>query len=430
MIARRLVRNGLILLGRPIFGVEAWLARRRALATAARAWSKTLGHRVWLEVRESFFGSTLVCAVVGGMPDDPESVIVKRPNRRGEKRFDPANAHPDGMAVRLFNDWAGLEFLTEAAGSGTVCGRLLAADREAGLLVLERVGERGFDELLLGDDPVAAREAALEYGRALGRLHAASYGRQARYREIRSRLGPEPAPAEEVWGTRDWFARAAPELLEHCRRLGVAPGSDFAAELEDLAAAISDPGPWAAYVHGDAGADNLRLGNGPSRLIDFEHGGIRHALTDAAFPRMRFPTSFRVASFPEEVTLEVEECYRREVAESFPEARDAAVFRRRLLDGCAFWTFLTLTFALRPATGPNDRGSALDGDPSWGLSTLRQIVLGRLQAFLDFAQELDAFPAWRESLGHLSTVLDRRWGGVARLPLFPAFRRGLEEAHA
>src|SRR5215470_3484046 len=87
--------------------------------------------------------------VLEGPQSAPQSVIVKQAVAVGREVYDPDK--PGGPAWRLFNEWAGLQFLTETAGGASPTPRFYAGDRERGLLALEDLGvSRRLDQSLLG----------------------------------------------------------------------------------------------------------------------------------------------------------------------------------------------------------------------------------------------------------------------------------------
>lgn len=117
------------------------------------------------------------CALepVGGAV--PPTVIVRL------LRDDPART---GM-TRLHNERAALEFL-EAIGS-TLAPRFMADDAATGILISEDLGHSpSLLDLLLGDDPLAARQGLLAFAHSLGTLHAQTAGRAAAYADYRGRF--------------------------------------------------------------------------------------------------------------------------------------------------------------------------------------------------------------------------------------------------
>jgi hypothetical protein len=76
--------------------------------------------------------------VLEGPQCAPQSVIVKQAVAVGREVYNPDL--PDGPAWRLFNEWAGLQFLTETSGGPSPTPWFYAGDRDHGVLALEDLG--------------------------------------------------------------------------------------------------------------------------------------------------------------------------------------------------------------------------------------------------------------------------------------------------
>ena len=83
--------------------------------------------------------------VLEGPRGAPKSIIIKQVVAVGREVYNPDS--PDGPAWRLFNEWAGLQFLTETSGGPSPTPRFYAGDRDHGLLALADLG------VLKGLDP-------------------------------------------------------------------------------------------------------------------------------------------------------------------------------------------------------------------------------------------------------------------------------------
>jgi hypothetical protein len=415
-----------LLLRRVYLTVSRARNRRLTVKTvrkAGKVLSEKLGEPVGLEIREIFHEATARCTVARGPRDISPTVIVKRAKPTGRNRFDPTDANPGGVAYRLYNEWAGLEFLGRAPMEGSPTPRFLGGDRESGFVVVEDVGEEDLDEVLMASEPRKAHSALVRYSSILGQVHAGTANRLDEYRQIRSALGPDAAPADEVWGTRPFFTKRIEELRGIFVTIGFEPGDGFYDELEQVNGAIGEPGPFLTYTHGDPGPDNLRIAAGRSVLIDFEHGNLRHALTDAVYGRMPFPTSWRVNRIPKEIVKDMEASYRSELIKGCLEVGVESRFSKALVDACAYWVTTKLAFSLQKPSGPHDRLTALERDHNWGISTLRQIVLASLEAFVDTAGEFGLYPGLERAFVELHRELSGRWNSPTGMPYYPAFRR-------
>src|SRR3954449_3002866 len=103
------------------------------------------------------------CAVSSRAPGAPATVIVKHV------------AQPPGQVrLGLLNECAALEFLTGLELDPPVCPAFYGADTQAGVLVLEDLGDGdSVADALLGPDAEKARTALVSLARTLGRMQAA-----------------------------------------------------------------------------------------------------------------------------------------------------------------------------------------------------------------------------------------------------------------
>lgn len=83
-------------------------------------------------------------------------------------------------------------------------------------------------------------------------------------------------------------------LLE---RIGIVTSRGFHKEIEAVLASTSEPGPFTAFTHGDPCPDNCADTGSEVKLFDFELGGFRHALPDATYARIMFPTCWCAGRF-------------------------------------------------------------------------------------------------------------------------------------
>jgi hypothetical protein len=343
--------------------------------------------------------------MIEGPPDAPNSVIVKEAVAIGGEAYDPAL--PGGPAWRLFNEWAGLQFLTETCGAASPAPRFYAGDRDRGLLALEDLGgSRRLDHALLGDDPIDAEKMLVAFAATLGRMHAATIGKHAEFERIRDGLGPRESAQRG-----DGSDRLATLLRNIAQVVGVEPALGIDEELRMVTKNLTEPAPFFAYLHRDPCPDNCLIVDDGLKLIDYEFGGYGHALKDGIYGRIHFPTCWCVNKLPERLPLKMENAYRAELIKGCPEAADDGRFYRAVVEACAA-CLINAHHAL-----------TLLGDNQWGISTMRQRALLRFDIFWEMSEEYGHLKSVGATVGAVAKKLRDQWPVEAEaMPYYPAFR--------
>ena len=156
------------------------------------------------------------------------------------KRRDP-KTRPRSFGVEL----AALEYLN--AMPVPVAPRLVAADAEAGILLMEDLGPgASLADALLGGDRERAQASLVAYAEALGAMHAWSMGRPGELADLRARYAPE-APLGPSW--LEALARGRASFAGAMGSLGLAAnGTD--AEIGEIPYLLNGAG-YLGLVHGD-----------------------------------------------------------------------------------------------------------------------------------------------------------------------------------
>jgi Ser/Thr protein kinase RdoA (MazF antagonist) len=240
-------------------------------------------------------------------------------------------------------------------------------------------------------------------------MHADSIGQIERFERLAYPLHPQAAAA-----------LADPSrLIAEFRKLQtqlegmISVETSFESELMAVITAVTAPGPFFTYIHGDPCPDNIFYNGDSLRLIDFEFGRFGSALLDAVYGRMTFPTCWCANRLPVALIHRLERAYRTELSRNCPAAQDDALFEAALVDACAYWLFVTLSWLFE---------SALREDSQWGISTVRPRILARLEVFVTTAEQFRQRPALRRVVERLLDQLRRQWADTEPLPLYPAFR--------
>jgi Phosphotransferase enzyme family len=333
----------------------------------------------------------------------PSSFILKKVEA---EVYNPDDAE-SWDTQRFFNDWVGSQFLSRISGVVNHSPRFYGGDRQSGFILLEDVPyQDSLVEPLLGDSHERAEWALLQYATCLAQLHTATIGRATEFAALYGAI----APGIQLTTIKVDIEKHRVRL----EKLGIMTDSSWWQDMEAIAKTLSNPGDFLAYIHMDACPDNV-LNNGEVlRLIDFETGRFGHALIDAAYGRMMFPSCWCANRLPHRVVQQMENTYRTILSQRCAIAEDNRIFEAALAHTCGFWLLYTLTGHFE---------DALAGDIDFGISTIRQRILARLESFIATAQEFDQLPGLRSTSSQLLELLHQRWPEQANLPLYPAFQK-------
>ena len=390
------------------------IAVRTSVTLAEAVLMRTFGSPVRLDTGAPPGGGSgranvLRCNVLDGPSEMPSSVIIKRVNINDGETYDPhAN---EGPAIRLFTEWASLEFLSQLDTELPLAPRFYGGDRAAGLIVMEDLGEgTSLVKPLTGDHRVAACEALDIYFRSLGRLNAVTCGKQDAYRRIRSRLGavePLSQPTREPE-----YKRLETLLSEVCDHVNLTLDTSVEQDIALAATMDTEAGPFLAFSQSDTCPDNCIRQGSWMRFFDFEWGWFRNALSDGARARSNFASCWCVNRLPEDVIQRCESVYRSELIKGCTAASDDRLFNRALVTACAYWTLFALDFIPQ----------LWDEDRPWGISSFRQRMVTRFELLARTTEEF----GYLQALGGLSSALANKlkalWPDLEPMPLYPPFR--------
>jgi hypothetical protein len=339
----------------------------------------------------------------------PETVILKYANINKDNPWKPDE--PGGRAETLFNEWASLQLLEDVTRGVSPAPRFYGGARTEGLIVMEDMGKgESTLDALLSDNPGRAEDMLIAWARAVGEMHALTVGQEEKFRRYRNALGPTWKRESKTSQKR----RLSQKFDQACDAIGVKPRRGYKGEIERVAEVIALPGLFAAFSPGDTCLDNCMKVGSKLRLLDFEFGGFRHALLDAAYLRILLPTCWGVNQIPKDVMRRAEAAYRGELVKGCPEAKDEATFTHALVEACAFWLIETFAAWFMPRI--------LKEDWRWGIASVRQRVLVRFNCFAEAAAEFAHLEAIGATIRELETKLRQLWSGIEEMPYYPAFR--------
>lgn len=343
----------------------------------------------------------LLRCFIDPIDDVPTSLIIKKVEA---ENYNPDDANSMDTR-RLFNDWVGSQFLNTIPGKFKYSPRFYGGDRNLGFILIEDVQHcNSLVEPLLGRDRTKAERALLKYATCLAQLHGNTIGKVGEFERLYQNLSPNMQ-----------LVKTSVDVYQHQLRLenlGIKPESEWLTDLETIHQTVSNPGKFLAYIHTDACPDNVLDTGKELRLIDFETGYFGHAFIDATCGRMMFPSCWCSKRLPHTVVQQMENTYRATLRQYCSIAEDDKIFAAALVDACGWWLLYTLSRHLK---------YALNKDGDFGISTIRQRILARLEVFIATSQEFNRLTGLRSTSSQLLDLLRQRWSNVADLPLYPAF---------
>ena len=324
-----------------------------------------------------------------------------------------SNADRSSMAEkRFFADWVGAEFLSSIRPEPPISPRFYGGDLNAGFFVIEDLGlHRSLVEPLLNSDSVVAEAALLKYSACLGKLHALTVGKAGVFEALYSTILPGSKPSAIEMDDLEPRIAKFQVLLQ---QLGIPVSSTLTAEIQEVINVGTRPGPFLSYIHADPCPDNVFDMGDHFRLIVLETGRFGHALWDAVYPRMLWPSCWCTNRLPGEVVARMENRYRAELIKNCPQAQEDGVWETALVNMCGLVLITTLVFSLE---------ETLKEDHEWGIATMRQRVLARLETFITTSEEFRRMPALRGAAHQILPLLQKKWAEIPRLPVYPAFQQ-------
>lgn len=384
-----------------------------AVRVAAAALSRESSEAVVIDKVSELGGDQCRNLIVRASAVDPQGVaraIIVKATRAAD--YDPSaeNAYATSGLVK---EWAAATLLARQAARAGQRGALLAADVAQGVLVFRDHGEDlpSLVRPLLHGSADDAERALTAFALALARLHAATIGCRDDHAEIVRSDFPAamvPPPA------RDWINRVPRKVI------ALLGGSIPDDELMLMAGRLQSPGPWLALVHGDPCPDNVLLtADGTAELVDFEFAGPGHALLDATYWWMSFPTCWCAGRIPAEVSERIDSAYRAALIEAVPAAADEHAFQQERAIISAIWLLGSLEWLLE---------AALAQDTDWGMSSRRSRILYYLEVAIRMCGDAGILAGTCRAASAWLDDLRNRWPSSAPLAAYSAFTGSVAEA--
>lgn len=301
-------------------------------------------------------------------PALPRSVVVKR--------LRTADGD-DGELLEAFSrEAAAYKFATALAVDSRPGPQLLASDADRRILVLSDLGIGETMAARLQRTPRAGVRTVLSaWAQALGRMHAATYGRERDLSTLARR--------EHTDSRRD---PVATEVSVATAALPGQVGCEDRAAAEHLAkgAALFAEGQYRAFSPSDVGPDNTLVVDGAVKFLDYEWAGFRDAALDVAYGLTTYPDCVDGGSSTE-LDDAFTEAWRSEVVRIWPRLADDTTIRRHVSTARLVWLALATYWTL----GGDQDQSSIDAGHLSSLDSLTSADLARRwQRLAESAPEL------------------------------------------
>ncbi|WP_433612641.1 phosphotransferase family protein [Prescottella agglutinans] len=313
----------------------------------------------------------------------PRTLVIKQVRETSRKaagaRIDFDVPDHSTVDVAFLREAVSYQFATALATESRPGAELLAYDFEARLLVLGDLGDSTpFPSLLKNADPDTVTNSLMAMAQALGRMHAATVGREEDFTALLRRA--------EVAHCGDVVAEQAAASLETVPSLlGEHLGIEVSPEVLDIAARagkLFGGGRFRAFSPSDLCPDNIIVNDEGVRFLDYEWGGFRDATLDLAYALVSFPACLCSIDLSYERARAMTEAWRAEVVGMWPALTDDDFLTERVLDAQLAWVWLSTYLFL-----PEDytRIAAVRGHQ---LSAPRaEALLARWESLATFAEQ-------------------------------------------
>lgn len=274
---------------------------------------------------------TLILKQVRGSVSDPKNVTVT-----------PGVASVDSAFLR---EAVSYQFTTALSRGERPGAYVIAHSLPDRLLVLSDLGENTklTDVLRSGAEP-ATRNAMMAFAQALGRMHAATVGREPDFVALLRRVDV----VHRVDGIAQQAEAAVAEMPALLRRELDMDVPDEVSEQIAHGARLFTGGRFRAFSPSDLCPDNVILNEEGARILDYEWGGFRDATLDIAYALVSFPGCLCDIELSRERALQMVEAWRAEVVGVWPALADDALLADKILEARLIWVWLS-TYWFLPA---------------------------------------------------------------------------------
>ncbi|MGK8500187.1 phosphotransferase family protein [Nocardia asiatica] len=331
----------------------------------------------------------------------PRTLIIKQVRGAAQDRrtggLAPGVASIDSAFLR---ETVSYQFTTALSREHRPGAYLIAHSLPDRLLILSDLGENSLlTAVLRSGAETAARNALMAFAQALGRMHAATVGREADFVALLRRV--------DVVHRVDGIAQQAesaiaevPGMLQ--RELGIEVPGEIAERIV-RGNRLYSAGRFRAFSPSDLCPDNVILNEEGARFLDYEWGGFRDATLDIAYALVSFPGCLCDVELSRERARQMVEAWRAEVVGVWPALADDQQLDERILEARLIWVWLSTYWFL-----PADH-SRIAAAREHGLSVPRSAALINRWAALAEDARCTGDDIVGDFAEDVSAMLEERW---------------------
>ncbi|WP_067859576.1 phosphotransferase family protein [Nocardia shimofusensis] len=331
----------------------------------------------------------------------PRTLIVKQVRGAAQERttggLAPGVAGVDSAFLR---EAVSYQFTTSLGRDHRPGAYLIAYSLPDRLLILSDLGENaGMTAALRSGNKTTTRNALMAFAQALGRMHAATVGREADFVALLRRVNGVHR-GDGIAQQAESSVVEVPRLLQ--RELGLEVPGEFAERIV-RGNRLFSAGRYRAFSPSDLCPDNVMINNDGARFLDYEWGGFRDATLDIAYALVSFPGCLCDIELSRDRARQMVDAWRAEVVGVFPTLADDDALAERILEARLIWVWLTTYWFL-----PADH-ARIAAAREHGLSTPRSAALINRWAALAEDARCSGDDLVGDFADEVSAMLEERW---------------------
>lgn len=393
--------------------MTALVAERAAevVAAAQRLLAKRLGAPVKLVDPVVLGGSGRTVVLRVRVADKsyalPRTLIVKKvPAASGTSGSAESQSYEPGVASvdsAFLREAISYQFATALAKVNRPGPELLAHDLDGRLLILSDLGEdsRRLTQVLKAGGERTAGNALMAFAQALGRLHAATVGREADFTALMRRAEVAHRIDGITLQARASIAELPPLLDQH---LHITVPTHLVKSVQS-SLRLFGRSRFRAFSASELCPDNIIVNDDGIRFLDYEWGGFRDATLDIASAIVSFPGCLCHYDLTRDRAQGMVEAWRSQVVGVWPHFRDDDLLATKIVDAQLVWVWLSTNWFL-----PDDHGRIASAREH-PLSVPRShALISRWEALADNA-DIARRPEIADPARRIADALDRELPG-------------------